>query len=99
MIKDYFDVMWGLEIVRFRKPDVRLYTEFIAPSLSSPAAGGPLLVGDTGLDLHFARNAGLKSCWAAYGYGDSEKCFALEPDFVIADIKELQTVLQGRNLS
>jgi len=87
MIKDYFDVILSAEDSAYRKPDARLYSNNIAPFLLSKTPGGVLVVGDTESDLLFAKQAGLKSCWATYGYGDAEKCLALKPDFVIWTLK------------
>jgi phosphoglycolate phosphatase len=93
-IKDDMDVILGMDDVAYRKPDARLFTEHIARY--SPDRKQVLMVGDTETDLLFARNAGLQSCWAAYGYGDAEKCRALEPDFVIRDITELAALVSSQ---
>jgi len=88
-ITEYLDAILGALDAPFHKPDGRLFTESIVPLLANPAAEEVLVVGDTEWDLLFARNAGAKSCWAAYGYGDPEKCRALRPHYVIAAITEL----------
>ena len=92
-IRDYFDVVLSIQDVPYHKPDPRLYSDCIRPLVTVP--GEVLVVGDTESDLLFARTAGLKSCWAAYGYGNPGKCRALEPSFVIAAIGDLERVVRG----
>ncbi len=93
------DAMHGVENGSFRKPDARLYTEIIAPLLPEPRGRRVLMVGDTESDLLFAKNAGLRSCWASYGYGDEAACRALEPEFILADIAQLPGLIQAINSS
>lgn len=45
-----------------------------------------IMTGDTYSDLLFAKNCGIKSCWASYGYGDQEACKGLNPDYQIDDL-------------
>jgi phosphoglycolate phosphatase len=90
-IKDYLDVVLSTQDVPYPKPDARLYTECVARRVSP--SGEVLVVGDSESDLLFARHAGLPSCWAAYGYGDPEKCRALAPTFVIDTISDLERVV------
>jgi phosphoglycolate phosphatase len=97
-IKECLSAMLGADEVPYRKPDSRLFTHSIVPILANPDREGILVVGDTEWDLLFARNAGLKSCWASYGYGDPDKCLALEPDFTIPAITGLCKLLGNWNL-
>ena len=85
-IDEIIDFMLGADSAPFRKPDARLYTETIAPHLPDPHGCKVLMIGDTESDLLFAKAAGLRSCWASYGYGDEVTCRALEPEFVLPDI-------------
>jgi len=89
------DAMHGVENGSFRKPDARLYTETIAPQLPEPRGHRVLMVGDAESDLLFAKNAGLRSCWASYGYGDQAACKGLGPEFILTDIAELPGLLQS----
>ncbi|MEZ2229655.1 HAD family hydrolase [Microcoleus sp.] len=52
-----------------------------------------LMVGDTAVDLLFAKNAQIDACWAAYGYGVRDECVSLEPTFVINNIEELFSII------
>lgn len=49
-----------------------------------------LMVGDTVLDMLGAKEAGIASLAALYGYGDNEKLLASRPDFVAEDPAWLQ---------
>jgi phosphoglycolate phosphatase len=83
------DMTLGVDNQSFRKPDPRLYTESIAPRLPTPHGRQVLVVGDTESDILFAKNAGLRSCWASYGYGNEFACKALVPEFILPDIAQL----------
>jgi phosphoglycolate phosphatase len=93
------DALHGVENGSYRKPDARLYTETIAPLLPEPGGSGVLMVGDTESDLLFAKNAGLRSCWASYGYGDQVACRTLEPEFILHDIAQLPGLIHSINSS
>ena len=79
-IDGVIDLMMGADSAPFRKPDARLYTEVIVPHLTDPL---------------FANAAGLRSCWASYGYGDESACIALAPEFIMPDIARLPELLQN----
>jgi len=96
-IESCIDVMQGADPASFRKPDARLYTENLAPRLPEAGESQVLVVGDTDTDLLFARNASLRSCWAAYGYGDPEGCRALAPEFILEDIAQLPGLIRRPN--
>ena len=92
-IDGVIDLMMGADSAPFRKPDARLYTEVIVPHLPVPRGRQVLMVGDTESDLLFANAAGLRSCWASYGYGDESACIALKPEFILPDIARLTELL------
>jgi phosphoglycolate phosphatase len=93
------NMMLGVDETSSRKPDARLFTETISPRLAGPQPGRVLIVGDTESDLLFAKNAGLRSCWASYGYGDEAACKALAPEFILPDIAQLPGLIQSINSS
>jgi phosphoglycolate phosphatase len=66
-----------------KKPDPAVFHQIIRPAYPDVPASRILVVGDTDADIRLARNAGLVSCWAQYGYGDPVLCRSLAPDFVI----------------
>ena len=94
-IDGIIDFMFGADNAPFRKPDARLYTETIAPHLPDPRGCKVLMIGDTESDLLFAKAAGLRPCWASYGYGDEAACKALEPEFILPDIGRLPELLHN----
>lgn len=96
-IEPCIDLMQGADNESFRKPDARLYTRSIAPRLPDAGESQVLVVGDTDTDILFGKNAGLRSCWAAYGYGDPAACRALAPEFVLTDIAQLPGLIRGIN--
>jgi hypothetical protein len=38
----------------------------------------------------------MPCCWASYGYGDVERCRALDPEHEISSIEELPALLRRR---
>ncbi len=94
-IDGIIDFKLGADSTPFRKPDARLYSETIAPHLSDPRGCKVLMIGDTESDLLFAKTAGLRSCWASYGYGDETACKALEPEFILPDIGRLPELIHN----
>lgn len=76
------------------KPDPALLTDHIVPHFPQIQRQRMLMVGDTEIDIKFARNAGIACCWAAYGFGNQERCRALEPEHHIESIGELPAVIR-----
>ena len=73
----------------YKKPDPRLYHSAIKSCLHGVPDSEVLVVGDSDADIRFAQNAGLRCCWAAYGYGNPEECLGLKPDMVVQCLTEL----------
>jgi phosphoglycolate phosphatase len=48
-----------------------------------------LFVGDSAADMEAAQRAGMRACAVTYGYGKREELLKWEPEFVIADLREL----------
>jgi phosphoglycolate phosphatase len=70
------------------KPDPRVYQELILPKFGCNGDLRPLMIGDTHIDLRFAKNIKAGSCWASYGYGSPTKCRALRPDHEAQDLAQ-----------
>ncbi len=96
-IGSYLHAILSAEDVNFRKPDARLYSQNIAPLLKQNPKSQVLVVGDTESDILLAKNAGLLSCWASYGYGDPQSCKALSPDFTLQKLTDLPTMITKFN--
>lgn len=75
------------------KPDAGLFDE-IQGKVPGVLRDRSLVVGDTEADLRFARNAGLSSCWASYGYGHNARCRAVGFDYLLDQLENLPSVLQ-----
>jgi phosphoglycolate phosphatase len=75
------------------KPDPAFFESGVRPHFPDVAASQVLMVGDTEVDLAFARGIGADACFAAYGYGRPEACRALDPRHTIARIADLCAVL------
>jgi phosphoglycolate phosphatase len=89
------DLVFGEEPNRPKKPDPEILTGHILPHYEDLKKDQVLIVGDTETDILFAKAAGVASCWASYGYGDADRCRALEPDNVITSIEQLPALLRS----
>jgi phosphoglycolate phosphatase len=75
-----------------KKPDPAVITDLIVPRYGLDR-DEMLIVGDTELDILFAKRTGITSCWASYGYGTAAACRVLNPDHEIAGIDHLQKIV------
>jgi phosphoglycolate phosphatase len=80
-----------------KKPDPAVLTEHILPRFERLEARRVLIIGDTEIDILFARRCGSYACWASYGYGDVDRCRSLEPDYEIASMDALSTLIRAQN--
>ncbi|HDQ25289.1 MAG TPA: HAD family hydrolase [bacterium] len=48
-----------------------------------------LFVGDSSYDVECAKNAGVKSVYLTFGYGDAKKTKALKPDYTFAGFRKI----------
>jgi phosphoglycolate phosphatase len=88
-LTDFVDLIFAAEPDMPNKPDKAAFETRVAPAFPGVGRDAFLMVGDTAVDIQFAKNTGLASCWTAYGYGDPAGCRALLPDFAIARFDEL----------
>ena len=94
-INGFFDLILGDNGQIIQKPNPSVFYSIIKPLFPELDNSQVLMVGDTAVDLLFAKNAGIDVCWAAYGYGDRPECLALAPTFAIEDISELAAIVQN----
>jgi phosphoglycolate phosphatase len=94
-IHSFFDLILGDNGQIIPKPNPAVFHSIIKPLFPELDNSQVLMVGDTAVDLLFAKNAGIDVCWAAYGYGDRAQCLALEPTFAIDDISELAALVKN----
>jgi phosphoglycolate phosphatase len=85
----FIDLIMGDEPELPTKPDPALITHHILPRYPLLRREKLLMVGDTEMDIQFAKAGGIRCCWAAYGYGETERCRALAPDYEISSIEAL----------
>jgi phosphoglycolate phosphatase len=86
------DVVVGEQPGTPKKPDPRVVTDLIAPRFDL-RRDEMLMVGDTEIDILFAKRAGIASCWVSYGYGAPAHCRAGEPDYEISSISHLREIV------
>jgi phosphoglycolate phosphatase len=79
------------------KPDPALLTDHVLRKFPHIAKERVLMVGDTEIDIEFAKRAGIASCWAAYGFGDGERCLALAPTHLIEAIENLPALMRPQD--
>lgn len=65
------------------KPSPKYFELGIAPHFKNIDKSEYLMIGDTLTDLHFAKNLGIDSMWASYGYGEKTSCLEINPTYVI----------------
>jgi phosphoglycolate phosphatase len=85
----FVDMIMGDEPGLPRKPDPTLITHHVLPNYPLLRRARILMVGDTEIDIQFAKAAGISCCWASYGYGETERCRALAPEYEISGIEAL----------
>jgi phosphoglycolate phosphatase len=92
-LSSFIDLIFGDEPGLPKKPDPAIVLDHILPRYADLQRTQILIVGDTEVDIRFAKGAGLASCWVSYGYGAAERCRALGPEHEIADISELPSLI------
>ena len=85
----FIDLVMGDEPGLPTKPDPALITHHILPRYPLLHRERILMVGDTEMDIQFAKAGGISCCWASYGYGETERCRALAPDYEISSLEAL----------
>jgi phosphoglycolate phosphatase len=90
----HFAFVYGGNSFEQKKPDpVGVYKLMNDLDASPPAT---LIVGDSSTDVMTGRNAGVWTCGVTYGIG-SRSLDETPPDLLIADLRELPRLLNGRN--
>ena len=75
------------------KPDPAMFTQVIQPQFPAITPSATLMIGDTAPDLRFARNCGIDSCWASYGFGQENDNLPLRPTYSINALPDLLPLL------
>jgi phosphoglycolate phosphatase len=95
-LSPFVDLVFGDAPGLPTKPDPAILVDHVMPHYGRLPKERILSVGDTEIDIMFARGAGIASCWAAYGYGKAERCRKLRPEHEISGIEELPAIVHGR---
>ena len=94
-LRRYFREVIAAVDERPPKPEPESFLAQVKPLIGNQRSEQVLVVGDTEVDLRYARNIGASSCWAAYGYGQEAGAQWPSPDFVIQAPEDLlEVVLQ-----
>lgn len=91
----YFDLIIGdnPQTPFPKKPDPAAFHQIIQPRYAQIESNQFLMIGDTPADLEFANNAGIASCWAAFGYGAPERCRQASPTFTVQNLSQVLPLL------
>jgi phosphoglycolate phosphatase len=89
----FVDVIFGDEPGLPKKPDPAIVLDHILPRYARLRREQTLVVGDTKIDILLARRTGIPCCWASYGYGETERCRALKPEYEISSIEQLPALV------
>jgi phosphoglycolate phosphatase len=89
----FIDLIFGDQPGLPKKPDPAIVLNHILPRHAQLTKKQILMVGDTEIDIVFAKAAEVWSCWASYGYGEEARCLQLAPDYVIGNITELLAIV------
>lgn len=75
------------------KPSPASYISVIKKQFMIQNDNETIMTGDTYADLLFAKNCGIRSCWASYGYGDQQACRELKPDYLINTLTDFHKII------
>jgi phosphoglycolate phosphatase len=92
-LSSFVDVIFGDQPGLPKKPDPAILLDHILPQYAQLQREQTLVVGDTEIDILLARRTGIPCCWASYGYGETERCRALKPEYEISSIEELPALV------
>jgi phosphoglycolate phosphatase len=92
-LSSFVDLVVGDEPGLPKKPDPAIVVNHILPRYASLRTEQMLVVGDTEIDILFARRTRIPCCWVSYGYGETERCRALKPEYEISSIEELPALV------
>ena len=92
-LSSFVDLVFGDEPGLPKKPDPAIVVNHILPRYAPLRREQMLVVGDTEIDILLAKRTGIACCWVSYGYGDTERCRALEPEHEISSIEELPALI------
>ena len=84
----------GVVDVNIRKPDPALTHEMLDELGEGILPSECVMVGDSDVDIHTARNAGMKALSVSWGYRDREFLLSCEPDAIVDSAEELLSLFE-----
>ena len=92
-LSSFVDLVFGDEPGLPKKPDPAVVIDHILPRYEPLRTEQMLVVGDTESDILLAKRTGIPCCWASYGYGETECCRQLAPEYEISGIEQLPALV------
>jgi phosphoglycolate phosphatase len=92
-LSSFVDFVFGDEPGLPKKADPAILRDHVLPRYGQLQMEQMLVVGDTEIDILLAKRAGIPCCWASYGYGETERCRQLKPEYEISSIEELPALV------
>lgn len=77
-----------------KKPNPISYTQVIQPRFAPVTAASTLMIGDTTMDIQYANNCEIDSCWATYGFGSAEAIRPLKPTYEVTALLDLKKIIE-----
>ena len=90
-LESQFQVVLGGDSLATRKPDPGPVLEALRRLGVSP--GQALMVGDSPMDIHAARSAGVRVAAVTYGFRTGAELMSHAPDYLIGGFAELREVV------
>ncbi len=90
-MENFFPVVLGGDSLSTRKPDPAPVLEAVRQLGISP--GQALMVGDSPMDIHAARSAGVRVAAVTYGFRTGTELMSHSPDYLLGAFAELREVL------
>lgn len=76
-----------------KKPDPSIVNDYVLTKYPTIQRERCLVVGDTTVDIQFAKNSCVDSCWVSYGFGDPAQCEALSPTYTASTVDQVWSIV------
>ena len=90
-LASYFRYIYGEDSFSAKKPDPVGLLSILRDTGAAPREA--LLIGDSEIDVHTARNAGVRACGVTYGLSSSQLA-ACPPDFLLDRLLDLPAIVE-----
>ncbi|MGM0596075.1 MAG: HAD family hydrolase [Myxococcota bacterium] len=89
--KHFFDLYQGIDENNPPKPDPEVTLKVMRILKADPK--DTLFIGDSEIDLHTGKNAGIKTCGVLWGYRSEQELARENPDYLVKNITRLQELI------